>query len=76
MTVNATSLRLLGANHADTAEVQLDLGDALRALGRDSDAHAAYARSLAAFSAIAQTPPARLAELRARLAAVSPSAAR
>jgi eukaryotic-like serine/threonine-protein kinase len=70
--VEKQRLRLIGAAHADTAEVQLDLGDALRALGRESDAHAAYARALLAFAAIAQTPPERLAELRARLAATEP----
>ena len=72
--VEAQRLRLIGAAHADTADVQLDLGDALRALGRERDARSAYARSLAAFSAIAQTPPQRLAELRARLAPSAPAA--
>lgn len=73
--VEAERLRLLGAAHVDTAEVQFELGDALRALGRDAAARTAYAHSLAAFSAIAQTPPERLAELRARLAS-APAAAR
>lgn len=67
--VERERLRLIGAQHADTAESQFDLGDALRALGREREARDAYTRSLAAFSAIAQTPPQRLAELRARLAA-------
>jgi serine/threonine protein kinase len=67
--VERQRLRLIGAGHADTAETQFDLGDALRALGREAEARAAYTRSLAAFTAIAQTPPERLAELRARLAA-------
>ncbi|MBL8296704.1 MAG: tetratricopeptide repeat protein [Rhodanobacteraceae bacterium] len=70
--VEAQRLRLLGAEHVDTADAQVDLGDAFVALGHRSDARAAYTRALTTYTAIAQTPPERLAELRARLAAVAP----